>query len=387
MNILCINIDQKSKKEVLQDIENFLTNGTQNYIVTPNPEILLKAQKDEELFYILNHANLSILDGIGIKISGWLLGKNVQRITGADLTCDILSLAEKKNLKVCIAINPNSLSQKKDIQKSFSKLYPKLKYEILINTHKKSQTLNSNVSILISTLGAPYQEKFNYHTLKENKNIKLAIGVGGSIDYLTHKAIRAPLLIQGTGLEWLWRLILYPKRYKRIFNATIIYPIEFFKWRFIKPHFYRPNVVCMLYKTENKKHKIIITERNGETGLWQLPQGGTDGEDLLTAGTRELTEELGTKHFIPIQTFKKIHKYKFKSPHAKRIMYGHKGQSQGLFVAKFTGKDSDINICPYEHQSWRWIDAELLVNEVEDVRKESTAKFLKLFQQAIKNNP
>ena len=68
-------------------------------------------------------------------------------------------------------------------------------------------------------------------------------------------------------------------------------------------------------------------------------------------------------------------------------MYGHKGQSQGLFVAKFTGKDSDINICPYEHQSWRWIDAELLVNEVEDVRKESTAKFLKLFQQAIKNNP
>jgi len=55
--------------------------------------------------------------------------------------------------------------------------------------------------------------------------VKIAMGVGGSFDYISGKAGRAPRLIRKIGLEWLWRLFAEPKRIKRIFKATILFPI------------------------------------------------------------------------------------------------------------------------------------------------------------------
>ena len=52
------------------------------------------------------------------------------------------------------------------------------------------------------------------------------MGVGGSFDYLTGKTPRAPQFLRQMGLEWLWRLMLQPKRWKRILNAVIIFPIK-----------------------------------------------------------------------------------------------------------------------------------------------------------------
>jgi len=52
------------------------------------------------------------------------------------------------------------------------------------------------------------------------------MGVGGSFDYLTGKQKRAPRWMRIFGLEWLWRLILQPQRWKRIGNAVVIFPIK-----------------------------------------------------------------------------------------------------------------------------------------------------------------
>jgi len=56
-------------------------------------------------------------------------------------------------------------------------------------------------------------------------SVKLAIGVGGSFDFISGKTKRAPKFLQSLGLEWLWRFILQPWRIKRIFNAIIIFPL------------------------------------------------------------------------------------------------------------------------------------------------------------------
>ncbi len=383
MNILGININKISKVALLNKIKNNLNTNDQHYIVTPNPEIILKAQKNEELFFILNNASFSIADGFGVKIAGWFIGTNTPRITGADLINDILKIAENNKTDIIFSILKNGLSNKYDIKNTINKLYPNLKFEVLIYNKKIPIISNQNNKILISTLGAPRQEIHNYHILKKNKHIKLAIGVGGSLDYLTKKARRAPKLLRALGLEWLWRVSLYPKRYKRIINALIIFPIQFIKWRFIKPHLYRPNVVCVLYKKENNNYKVLITERRNEHGCWQLPQGGTDGEDLIKAGTRELTEEIGTNKFSPALKSKNIHKYKFSSPNSHNIKYGYKGQKQGLFIAKFIGTDKDINICPYEHQNWKWVEASNLINEVEEVRRPGTQKYLNILNNYL----
>lgn len=52
------------------------------------------------------------------------------------------------------------------------------------------------------------------------------MGVGGSFDYLTGKQRRAPRWMQVIGLEWLWRLILQPRRFRRIWNAVIVFPMK-----------------------------------------------------------------------------------------------------------------------------------------------------------------
>jgi N-acetylglucosaminyldiphosphoundecaprenol N-acetyl-beta-D-mannosaminyltransferase len=83
---------------------------------------------------------------------------------------------------------------------------------------------NTKYEILFCNFGAPHQEKF-LNSLKSAK-IRLAMGVGGSFDYVTGKLQRAPRAMRIFGLEWLWRLILQPKRWRRIWNAVIVFPIK-----------------------------------------------------------------------------------------------------------------------------------------------------------------
>ena len=76
-------------------------------------------------------------------------------------------------------------------------------------------------NIILVAFGAPKQEVWIYENLKKLPSVKLAIGIGGSFDFISGKTKRAPLIFQRSGLEWLWRLIKEPKRIKRIYNATV----------------------------------------------------------------------------------------------------------------------------------------------------------------------
>lgn len=100
--------------------------------------------------------------------------------------------------------------------------------------------------ILFCTLGAPYQEKFIYHNLKNLPSVKVVIGVGGAFDFLTGKIKRAPKIMRWMCLEWLWRLKKQPRRARRIYQAVIVFPWEFIKWRFIHPPFLSQKC-CRIY--------------------------------------------------------------------------------------------------------------------------------------------
>lgn len=403
INILGVNISTLKKKEILEKIEEFFYDGRQRQIVTPNPEFLLEARKDEEFFYILNSADLAVPDGIGLKFAAWLMGKNLFRTAGADLVKDILEIARKENKKVAILNWDKGLSGADDIKKAISKNYSSLKF-IVDNISREGinsvETLRLKVGaslqefnpdILFCALGAPWQEKLIFHNLKKWTSVKIAMGVGGSFDYLTGKAARAPLIMRLLGLEWLWRLIRQPKRWKRIYNAVIVFLWVFLKWRFILPHFYRPSIVCMLYKKENNQYKILLVQRSDQKNHWQLPQGGTDGENLARAGEREIKEEAGTDKFKTVACYKNLYKYKFAERLGKynltvKNIVSHKGQKQGLCIAEFSGDDHDIKINFWDHKGWKWVDAENLIKEVHPVRQEAAKMFLEKFKEVTKNS-
>ena len=389
--VLGIKVNKITSKKVLDKIEDFLVSGKQNYIVTLNSEILLKAQKDEEYFHILNNADLSILDGSGPKFAGLIMGNNLKRIPGADLTEKILRIAEEKKLKVAVLNWSGGLSKKEDLERALIKKYPNLEFVIenieqnfadFIKTKSLARLREFKPNILFVTLGAPYQEKFIYHNLSKTPSVKLALGVGGSFDFISGKIKRAPLIFQKLGMEWLWRLIMQPWRWKRIYNAVIIFPCKFIKWKFINRFLYRKNVVAFIFNSQNQ---ALIVNRAGEDDYWGLPQGGVDGgENRDDAILREVKEETNISSIDVLGKFENVYKYGWTKEHKKREVTGYKGQRQSLYILKFNGEDSEIKLCPWELKDWKWVEIDKLISESDELHEEAYEIFLEKFR-SIKN--
>ncbi len=240
MEISGVRIDNLEKKEILEKIESFLARNKFSQIATVNPEFILQAQKDEEFKNILNGCDLNVADGVGIKFAFWRYGQKLKtRIAGIDLMMEILKIADDRGLGVYLAANKNGLSSWEETASIIKKKYQNIgigginidfniPYEIQNFNPPAGGQNSENYEVILCSFGAPFQEKF-LHSLKsrENGNIKLAMGVGGSFDYLTGKIKRAPAWMRKIGLEWLFRLILEPRyRIKKIFNAVIIFPIK-----------------------------------------------------------------------------------------------------------------------------------------------------------------
>jgi len=381
----------------------------QHYAVTPNPEIILAALHDEELFYILNKADLGIPDGIGLKFAALACGKRVFRVAGADFTRDLLKLAETQGYKVGILNWREGLSSVGDIKKALSRSYPDLEFVVEDIEREWQMPYYKNINLfqpelLFVALGSPWQEKFIFHSLKKMPFVRLAVGVGGSFDFLTGKVWRAPWLVRKLGLEWAWRFLQQGKgtrrwRLRRIYKAVVVFPLFFLKWRFINPWLYRKNVACLVYKKEKDtqdktRYKMLFLERKEEPGHWQLPQGGREGEDIKTAGLRELGEELNCSRLRPVAVFAGLYKYRFglrqteDTERKKRVSrhYNYKGQKQGLLIAEFIGKDEDVRINYWEHSNWKWVDREDALQEAHPIRRQGLERFLAKFDEVVKDN-
>lgn len=239
MDILGVRIDNLSKQEILDKIGSFLDEqspstisgekvlGKFHQIATINPEFVLEAQKNSDFRNVLNMCDLNVADGIGIRFASWRYGKKLKcRFAGVDLVDEILKMAENRGVGVFLAINRDGLSNFSEIKKSLLEAYPGLDVggEDL-DPHIADYRLPvAGCSIVFSNFGAPDQEIFL--SSQKNDRIRLAMGVGGTFDFVTGKAKRAPVWMRKIGLEWLWRLIQQPKRLRRIFNATMVFPIK-----------------------------------------------------------------------------------------------------------------------------------------------------------------
>jgi len=235
-NILGVKVDNLTKKEILEKIRNFLVEPNFHQIATINPEFILEAQKNPEFKNILNNCDLNVADGVGIRLAFWQFGNKLKaRFAGADLMLEILKIASEQNIAVFLAVNKNGLSTFEEIRNAILRIYPDLEIygeNIDINTRSFAfaQDDKNNPRIVFVNFGAPHQELFI--NSQKCDTIRLAMGVGGSFDFLTGKIRRAPRFMQIIGLEWLWRIFqpqewkFKKERLKRIFRATIFFTIK-----------------------------------------------------------------------------------------------------------------------------------------------------------------
>jgi len=228
--ILGVRVDNFSVGEIKEKISTILENSSeQKFVTTLNPEILLKAHRDEKYRDILNSADLNVCDGLGLKLASFLKGKRIKaRFAGADLVDFLLELAMDRSQKILIIAAKKSLSTPAEIGQIINKKYPDLsvksEYYLPGQDFFENGIINQ-AEIVFVNFGAPQQERFIFENRAKFPNAKILIGIGGTFDFLTGKIRRAPRFLRALGFEWLWRLMKEPKRIKRIWNAVIVFPL------------------------------------------------------------------------------------------------------------------------------------------------------------------
>ena len=229
MRILGVSIDELSREDILKQVEHFLDEPKFHRIATVNPEFLLLAEKDQIFQRSLTDADLRITDGFGIVLAGLLHGRCIARFPGADLMDAILEIANEKRLAVYLAVRKDGLSHYEEIKETLLKRYPNLMIDGKDIDSKEIRNWKleiGNSAVILCNLGSPAQELFLENLRSVSVGARLGMGVGGSFDYLTGRLRRAPRWVRALGLEWLWRLILQPQRWKRIWNAVVVFPFR-----------------------------------------------------------------------------------------------------------------------------------------------------------------
>lgn len=202
------------------------------YIATVNLDFIMQAWHDPELQRILLEADLVVADGIPIVWLSRLLGPGLKgRVTGSDLVPMLAKLAARDGFSLyCLGGAPGVA------EKAAGKLverYPGLriagcysppKADILAmdNPDILARLKAAAPDILLVAFGAPKQEKWVNLHLRQWR-VPVAMGIGGSLDFLAGMQKRAPRLVQKLALEWLWRMLSDPPRLFRRYVANLLF--------------------------------------------------------------------------------------------------------------------------------------------------------------------
>ena len=212
------------------------------WIVTANPEILLFARSDGSYAGALRQADIRTVDGFGLWRCLRLVGQKTERITGVDLSESVVREAAKNHWRVALIGGGEGVAQA--AADRLKKRYPDLNVHAEQGGSVSSDGTDDNrgeearhrltlfdPQILLVAFGHPRQEQWIRKHAQAFPNVKAVIGVGGTLDFWAGTAKRAPRPFQILGLEWLWRLMREPRRWKRIWNAVAVFPIRFVQSR------------------------------------------------------------------------------------------------------------------------------------------------------------
>jgi N-acetylglucosaminyldiphosphoundecaprenol N-acetyl-beta-D-mannosaminyltransferase len=285
-NIFGVSFNSTSTDRVLRQVRTTTINfpkikptQPQFFVVTPNPEQVMLAQRDNLFKNILNSSDLAVPDAVGIPLAFKYLKLNTPQtpvireivaffqgaymglallvnkayvfdemklIKGRELFLSLISLANKLGFRVYLIGGSGGTAQKtaNDLKKNYKNVsieasdgpvldenaIPVSENDILTEKDCLDKINKFAPHFLFVAFGAPKQEKWvkrNWRSLP----VPVVMVVGGTFDYVSGKTKLPPKIFSGAGLEWLWRLITTPKRVKRILTAFPVFPLKVFFYK------------------------------------------------------------------------------------------------------------------------------------------------------------
>ncbi len=220
-----LNVDTFTFLEAI----NYATKGQ---VVTINPEMIDYATKNKDFANILNEAELVIPDGIGVQLGLKILGHSVRRIAGIEFARKMIEKYSNENKSIALVgakphVIENAVANLKKEIPNINIVYYHDGY-FKDNNEILSELQKLQPALVLSALGSPKQEEFNYIGKKLLPE-SLFIGVGGSFDVWSGEVERAPQIYQKLCIEWLYRTIKEPKRFKRIFPTLPLFVLKVLK--------------------------------------------------------------------------------------------------------------------------------------------------------------
>lgn len=234
VDILGIPIHDVSMEETIGAYTQMALSGTPHHVMTVNPEFVMIAQHDEAFRTVLTRASLCVADGIGIVWASRLLGRPLrERITGSDSIPRFASAAAAHGIRIFLLGAAPGVAE--EAARVLVARNPGLQ---IVGTYAGSPSVEEENEIcgrivrarphvLLVAYGPPKQDLWIART-QARLRVPLAIGVGGTFDFIAGRVKRAPRWVQCVGCEWLYRLLREPRRWRRMltlpqFAAAVIH--------------------------------------------------------------------------------------------------------------------------------------------------------------------
>lgn len=220
--LLGVRVDDVTFEEALDLIESFIAAGGPHAVVTPNPEIVMAAQRDVEFRAALNASALAIPDGVGLLLGARLLGHRLrQHVRGTDLVYRLAELSAARGYRLFLlgAADGVAAAAAEALRRRYPGLQvagaapgsPRPEEDAAVRSLVASA---GRVDVLLVAYGAPAQEKWLARNLAP-LGVPVGMGVGGVFNFIAGRSPRAPLWVRRLELEWLHRLVTEPWRWRR----------------------------------------------------------------------------------------------------------------------------------------------------------------------------
>lgn len=219
--ILGVPFDNVTMAETIELIAEMVASRQPHYLATANVDFVVQASADIELRRILFDSHLVLCDGMPLVWASKQLGNPLpERVTGSDLVPRLLAESERRGWRVYF-LGGTEESVAQAAAKTLEK-HPRLNLvgaysppfrPLLEMDHSDilRRVTNAAPDILLVAFGCPKQEKWiNMHY--RHLGVPVSVGVGATIDFLAGTFKRAPVWMQRTGTEWIFRMLQEPRR-------------------------------------------------------------------------------------------------------------------------------------------------------------------------------
>ncbi len=226
VSVLGVDFLHTTMVEMIERLKSHLEQAEKTFVVTANPEIVLHAQNDEDYRSYLKKATYITADGIGVVKAAGMLGEPLpERVTGFDMFMELLKVANEQHYSIYL------LGAKDEVlKKAVTHIHKQFPNVVIAGSHHGYFDWNSTEieeeiqrlrpDLVFLALGFPRQEKWIAERLHKFEN-GIFMGIGGSFDVLAGEVKRAPEFWQKLHLEWFYRLVKQPSRWRRMLALPV----------------------------------------------------------------------------------------------------------------------------------------------------------------------